>query len=182
MQLHNALAVATPSQRLAHEKHLALKSRIKIIAECASLKARMALEMPLHRSAPMISPPDYTQMWFYDLVTFGIHWSPTISKMRKSQPRIEDIQRITARHFGITMVDILSDRRTAVVVMPRHVAVYLAKDLTGKSLPEIGRRFGRRDHTTALFAINKIERLRKTNEQLDHDIRALTAAIMATVR
>ncbi len=73
--------------------------------------------------------------------------------------KIEDIQRIVARHYNVSRGDLLSSRRTANVVRPRQVAMYLAKTLTLRSLPEIGRRFGGRDHTTVLHAVRKIENL-----------------------
>ena len=73
--------------------------------------------------------------------------------------KIEDIQRIVARQYNVSRADLLSSRRTANVVLPRQVAMYLAKTLTLRSLPEIGRRFGGRDHTTVLHAVRKIEGL-----------------------
>ncbi len=73
--------------------------------------------------------------------------------------RIEDIQRLVANHFNVSKADILSSRRTAAVVRPRQIAMYLSKALTLRSLPEIGRRFGGRDHTTVLHAVRKIEGL-----------------------
>lgn len=71
--------------------------------------------------------------------------------------KIEDILRIVSRHFGVSRGDLLSQRRHRSVVWPRQIGMYLAKQLTHRSLPEIGRRFGNRDHTTVLHAIRKIE-------------------------
>ncbi len=71
--------------------------------------------------------------------------------------KIEDILRIISRHFGVSKHDLLSQRRHRSVVWPRQIGMYLAKQLTARSLPEIGRRFGNRDHTTVLHAIRKIE-------------------------
>lgn len=73
--------------------------------------------------------------------------------------RIEDIQKLTGRYFGVSRADLLSARRTAVIVKPRQLAMYLSKMLTLRSLPEIGRRFGGKDHTTVLHAVRKIEAL-----------------------
>lgn len=72
--------------------------------------------------------------------------------------RIEDIQKLVATRYNVSRADILSERRTAAVVKPRQIAMYLAKSLTPRSLPEIGRRFGGRDHTTVLHAVRKIEK------------------------
>ena len=71
--------------------------------------------------------------------------------------KIEDILRIVSRHYGVSKGDLLSQRRHRSVVWPRQIGMYLAKQLTARSLPEIGRRFGNRDHTTVLHAIRKIE-------------------------
>ena len=82
--------------------------------------------------------------------------------IRSHEPKrvkIEDIQKLVASHYSVSRADILSSRRTAVVVKPRQVAMFLAKTLTMRSLPEIGRRFGGRDHTTVLHAVRKIEAL-----------------------
>lgn len=84
--------------------------------------------------------------------------------------KIEDIQRAVARHFNVSRSDMLSSRRTANVVRPRQIAMYLAKTLTLRSLPEIGRRFGGRDHTTVLHAVRKIETLADKDQALADEI------------
>ena len=84
--------------------------------------------------------------------------------------RIEDIQRIVARQFNVSRNDLLSNRRTRVIVRPRQIAMYLAKVMTPRSLPEIGRRFGGRDHTTVLHAVRKIETLTSEDQKLSHEI------------
>lgn len=93
--------------------------------------------------------------------------------VRNREPKrvkIEDIQRIVARHYNVSRADILSARRTATVVRPRQVAMYLAKVLTLRSLPEIGRRFGGRDHTTVLHAVRKIDGLIGRDNALAEDV------------
>jgi chromosomal replication initiator protein len=87
--------------------------------------------------------------------------------------KIEDIQRIVARQYNVSRADLLSSRRTANVVRPRQVAMYLAKTLTLRSLPEIGRRFGGRDHTTVLHAVRKIEGLVGNDTTLAQEIESL---------
>lgn len=84
--------------------------------------------------------------------------------------RIEDIIKIVSRHFGVSKPDILSQRRHRSVVWPRQIGMYLAKQLTARSLPEIGRRFGNRDHTTVLHAIRKIEGALEGNQRLRDEI------------
>ncbi|HXX51106.1 MAG TPA: chromosomal replication initiator protein DnaA [Xanthobacteraceae bacterium] len=96
--------------------------------------------------------------------------------IRPAEPkrvRIEDIQRIVARQYNVSRADLLSSRRTANVVRPRQVAMYLAKVLTLRSLPEIGRRFGGRDHTTVLHAVRKIESLAGNDSAFAEEIEAL---------
>jgi len=92
--------------------------------------------------------------------------------------RIEDIQRIVARQFNVSKNDLLSNRRTRVIVRPRQIAMYLAKVMTPRSLPEIGRRFGGRDHTTVLHAVRKIEHLTSEDQKLAHEIELLKRLIL----
>ena len=87
--------------------------------------------------------------------------------------KIEDIQKIVAQHYNVSRSDILSSRRTATVVRPRQIAMYLAKTMTLRSLPEIGRRFGGRDHTTVLHAVRKIEGLVGQDPALSEEVEAL---------
>ena len=96
--------------------------------------------------------------------------------IRPQEPKrvkIEDIQRVVARQYNVSRSDLLSSRRTANVVRPRQVAMYLAKTLTLRSLPEIGRRFGGRDHTTVLHAVRKIEGLVGSDMALAEEIEIL---------
>ncbi|MEM7041199.1 MAG: chromosomal replication initiator protein DnaA [Pseudomonadota bacterium] len=86
---------------------------------------------------------------------------------------IEEIQKRVAEHYGIKLSDMHSARRARVVARPRQVAMYLAKQLTPRSLPEIGRRFGGRDHTTVMHAIRKIEELRTQDSVISEDIEQL---------
>jgi chromosomal replication initiator protein len=87
--------------------------------------------------------------------------------------KIEDILKAVSRHYGISRGDILSQRRHRSVVWPRQIGMYLAKQLTSRSLPEIGRRFGNRDHTTVLHAIRKIEGELSGNARLKDEIEDL---------
>ncbi|HHN67600.1 MAG TPA: chromosomal replication initiator protein DnaA [Thermopetrobacter sp.] len=98
-----------------------------------------------------------------------------LSRQSATQPvRIEDILRIVGRHYNVPKADILSPRRARSIVLPRQVGMYLAKKLTSRSLPEIGRRFGGRDHSTVLHAVRKIETALQNDERLQRDIALLT--------
>jgi chromosomal replication initiator protein len=83
---------------------------------------------------------------------------------------IEEIQKRVAEHFSIRFADMHSPRRARAVARPRQVAMYLAKQLTSRSLPEIGRKFGGRDHTTVMHAVRKIEELREIDSAFAEDI------------
>lgn len=87
---------------------------------------------------------------------------------------IDEIQRRVAEYYAIKLAELLSARRAREVARPRQVAMYLAKKLTQRSLPEIGRRFGGRDHTTVLHAVKRIDELRIEDSELDADIEALS--------
>jgi chromosomal replication initiator protein len=87
--------------------------------------------------------------------------------------RIEDILRIVSRHYKVPRNDLLSSRRSRDVVRPRQIAMYLAKSLTSRSLPEIGRRFGGRDHTTVLHSVRKVEQMIKDDGDLAQEIELL---------
>lgn len=87
--------------------------------------------------------------------------------------KIEDIQKLVASRYNVSRSDILSERRTAAVVKPRQIAMYLSKVLTLRSLPEIGRRFGGRDHTTVLHAVRKIEKAIGEDAALSDEVELL---------
>jgi len=90
---------------------------------------------------------------------------------------IDDIQKRVCEHYNIKMADLLSPRRARAVARPRQVAMYLAKQLTTRSLPEIGRKFGGRDHTTIMHGVRKIEELRGGDPSLNEDIEILTRSL-----
>ena len=86
---------------------------------------------------------------------------------------IDEIQKRVAEHFNVKMAEMTSSRRARVVARPRQVAMYLAKQLTSRSLPEIGRKFGGRDHTTVMHAVKKIEELVAGDRGLAEDVELL---------
>jgi chromosomal replication initiator protein len=87
---------------------------------------------------------------------------------------IDEIQKATAEHFALKQADLISERRNRAIARPRQAAMWLAKQLTTRSLPDIGRRFGGRDHTTVLHAVRRIEELKAIDSQLARDLEALT--------
>jgi chromosomal replication initiator protein len=92
---------------------------------------------------------------------------------------IDEIQRKVAEHYHLKLSDLMSARRAREVARPRQVAMYLAKKLTPRSLPEIGRRFGGRDHTTVMHAVKRIEELRASDREIDADVVRLTRLLDA---
>ena len=92
---------------------------------------------------------------------------------------IDEIIRKVADHYNLRLSDMLSPRRARAVARPRQVAMFLSKMLTSKSLPEIGRRFGGRDHTTVIHAVRKIEELKAVDNQIAEDVELLRRMLEA---
>ena len=90
---------------------------------------------------------------------------------------IEEIQKKVAEHYNIRITDMHSPRRSRSVARPRQIAMYLAKSITSRSLPEIGRKFGGRDHTTVMHAVKKIEELKLQDVNFSEDIELLKRLI-----
>jgi chromosomal replication initiator protein len=90
---------------------------------------------------------------------------------------IDEIQKRVAEHFNIKMAEMTSSRRARVVARPRQVAMYLAKQLTSRSLPEIGRKFGGRDHTTVMHAVRKVEELIGGDRAFAEDVELLRRSL-----
>ncbi len=90
---------------------------------------------------------------------------------------IDEIQRKVAEHFNLRLTDMHSARRARNVARPRQIAMYLAKQLTARSLPEIGRKFGGRDHTTVMHAVRKVEELMTDDTQIAQDVDVIRRAL-----
>lgn len=172
--LHDPRAIATPSQL---NDHMLRKKRLERLASAA---------VP-DTAPPVVREPDKPKTGRELIEEWAERqkqdqakepWFSIVEEIEPKQggrPRIADIIAATAEHFGVLRADILSARRTANLARPRQVVYYLAKKLTLKSLPEIGRHVGKRDHTSALHGIRKIERLRQTDAKLDADLVTIAA-------
>jgi hypothetical protein len=113
-------------------------------------KLTEAQVVPLRPEKKLVIPPVeffYQNFWCWDLVT----------ATNRIMPTIQNIQNVVANNFDITVIDMVSARRTKHLILPRHIALYLAKTLTKFSYPVIGRYFGGRDHSTIIHAVEKIE-------------------------
>jgi len=92
---------------------------------------------------------------------------------------IEDIQKKVAAHFNIKVSDMHSARRSVAIARPRQIAMYLAKRLTSKSLPEIGRKFGGKDHTTVMHAVKRIEEISRQDQEFADEVELLTRMLQS---
>ncbi len=100
-----------------------------------------------------------------------------ILKTSDRKVTVEDIQRKVSEHYNIRLSELLGPTRQRVIARPRQVAMYLAKRLTTRSLPDIGRRFGKRDHTTIMHGVKRIEELMADDSQLAEDVAMLLRAL-----
>jgi hypothetical protein len=180
-------AVATPSQKRAaaarreRERKIAAHAHPDSPISCPSASLR---SQPAGASRPQPSPPA-VQAWAER--PKKIHpplrtWFWIVDEINPSAPArlsIEEIQTAVARHCKVAHPDLISARRSADIVRPRQIAMYLAKNLTPNSLPAIGRKFGGRDHTTVLHAVRKIEALRMRDNDLAGDLDAIRRALAA---
>ena len=99
--------------------------------------------------------------------------------IQAKQVSVDNIQRISSEYYNIRLGDMLSKKRSRSIARPRQMAMFLAKELTNHSLPEIGDSFGGRDHTTVLHACRKIHELRATNTEIEEDYRNLIRVLTA---
>lgn len=90
---------------------------------------------------------------------------------------VEEIQRHVSEHYNIRLSDMIGPKRLRSFARPRQVAMYLCKQMTSRSLPEIGRRFGGRDHTTVMHGVRRIEELRNQDAQMTEDLEILRRAL-----
>ena len=102
-----------------------------------------------------------------------------ILRISERKVTIEEIIRKVADHYNLRMSDMMSARRSRIISRPRQLAMFLAKNLTSKSLPEIGRRFGGRDHTTVIHAVKKIEELKNKDFQIAEEVEILRRMLEA---
>ncbi len=167
--LHDPYANATPSQL---KYALARSARLGKIAAAAP-------------SPPQTDPPkepvfthgEWMARQFEIHPLQKSHWfsvEEDLGSIDIVRPKIDEIQRVVCNFYEINKSEMISVQRNAYLVRARHVAMYLSKKLTLRSLPEIGRRFGGRDHTTVLSALRRIESLLKHDEKLQVQVRHLS--------
>lgn len=106
-------------------------------------------------------------------VDFAVQTLGDVLRGAQKRITIDEIQKLVSQHFELKPLDLVSARRARAVARPRQIAMYLAKRLTTRSLPEIGRKFGGRDHSTVIHAVRKIEELRDQDREIDGAVRVL---------
>ncbi len=102
-----------------------------------------------------------------------------ILRVSERKISIDEIQRKVSEHYNIRLSDMIGPKRLRSYARPRQVAMYLCKQLTSRSLPEIGRRFGGRDHTTVMHGVRRIEELKQQDGQIAEDLEMLRRALEA---
>lgn len=153
-------AAATSLQQSFHQAHLARLARI---------------EGRSYRPAPVTIPePEPVEPAPAEEIEPRALWFRIVGS---GIPLIRDVQEVVADFYGFSIVDLHSKRRDFPLARVRQVAMYLAKTLTEKSMPEIGRRFGGRDHTTVLHAVRKIGNLIQTDRELADEIAELKSRL-----
>lgn len=121
-----------------------------------------------------INPAPYWRtMWFWELIAL------TPKPQNQFRPTIKRIINVVAAHYNVTHDDIISPRRHLTVTRPRQIVMYLARQLTLRSFPEIGRAIGGRDHTTVLYGVSKITKMMAKSPEMKTAVDELTKEIMA---
>lgn len=96
-------------------------------------------------------------------------------------PRVAEIQEVVSRHFGLDPSDMRSSRRARAIAQPRQVAMWLSRQLTPRSLPEIGQLFGNRDHSTVIHAIRRVPLMIRDGEATETDLSAILRTLASVV-
>lgn len=179
----------SPTAAAAHSQHRKFHQRIadaadrhaeNIHSQRASAKAAMDQAAMDQAAIPKtaVDPENSLEAWV------RMHrqmWSrPEVlaeTPAEKSGVEIRKIQQVVCEHYGVSRLDMVSDRGTHDILLPRQIAMYLAKQMTIRSLAKIGRQFGGRDHSTVYHAVRKVERLIECDATLSATVAALKAAL-----
>jgi hypothetical protein len=177
--LYDPRRVATPSQRLAAAAHHMRRAKIRAKAIGDAPPTVVTFEIPNTPFGVAKVRPGYKptkaepavihRMWFEDLILEA--------ERHLRKPRVPDVLKATAFHFGLSQVDLLKGGRTKDLVLPRHIAMFLAYRLTDLSLPDIGRRFGGYDHTSILHGRDRIRHLIKSDIEVARHVDVIIRSI-----
>jgi hypothetical protein len=167
----------TPTQAAALNRRRAFRQLIETRAAAQKAKQERSVGIKGYYAVPEQVVQQATVMKPLPKSAPTIVW-PTIPDPC-ADPTISQIQKSVVAHYGLEMSDMRSNRQTWDIAHPRQVAMYLAKTLTKHSLPQIGRRFGNRDHTTVLYSVKKIAKLMQTDAKLTSDINSILIKLTA---
>ena len=150
MQLHEAspLQLSTLAAQKERRARMAQPKVIKPVLTNIPLVAAPVL--------PIVVKPE-PQTWAEKQMWFWMVKEPDVKEPELEYPQVRAVCKAVAKFYGVTLVDLFSSRRTQNLVRPRQVAMYLAKEMTLKSLPEIGYIIGDRDHSTILHSVRKVK-------------------------
>ncbi len=193
--LHDPHTKSTPSQRLAAAAHAERQRKIDIQArEDTGISCARRRALPVRSSVSGITEvlvvTESISTWIERQkqipvqAEFKAPWFSIVSESepiddgQRRKPSIALIRHRTARFYQISVDEINSARRQIHIVRPRQVAMFLSKELTLRSFPEIGRAFGNRDHTTVLHACRKISDLIKRDAGIASDVDVVRASIL----
>jgi hypothetical protein len=143
-----------------HAEHKARLARMGAVAPKPAIK--IVSKKPKKSIRPIDPAPFYRQMWFYDLVC--------PRKVEQEPLTVLHIRDAVCKYFNVSTSDIESSRRQGAIVYPRQIAFFLARSRTDYSYPQIGRRFGNRDHTTIMHGCRRIEERMKADWTVAYDI------------
>jgi acyl carrier protein len=168
------LHLVTPSQITMHRDHVARRIRLGDLA--AKIPAPVVVRPITPMESPIRETGDVIDIQLRRLIRRAeeISADPSLPKPFIS---IRDVQRVVAAFYGVEMASLISEKRTADVVYPRQIAMYLARRLSNQTYPDIGQRFGR-DHTTVLHSIRKVEALRQTYQRVRDEIQIILMKLL----
>lgn len=169
----HATTELTPTQLESHER--SERFRQAIAKRAAEISPEAQLRALMQVPPPKPKPPKPVEL--LPVPNAAIADAAEFAFLASWKHEIRHIIEVVARDFNVTMADMLSSRRDQKSVLPRHVAMYLCKEVTLRTLPDIGRRFGGKDHTTILHAVKKIGRLITQDAELAGRIEKIKAAL-----
>lgn len=169
-----SLAETLHAEHKARQARLGNIPRPRLIHELRKPSPKKYEPVRPRKNAATINPePYYRGMWFWQLVNF----KPRTDGV--ARPTLKRILECVAHRYDISMTEILSHRRLLVVVRPRQMAMYLAREMTLRTLPEIGRFMSGRDHTTVIHAVRKIEHMISISSEMRKAIDELKQEILS---
>lgn len=165
--------MAGPIELAIHERQKLFRAKIAAAASRLELNAVKPCEDP-KLLPPAPKAPESIETWVERQKQY---WFKIEHETKDECPTIGLIQRVVAKHYGVTRADILSQSRIPKIVKPRMVAAYLARNMTPMTLPALGKHFGGRDHTTILSSVAKITSLLGTDTKLASEIAELKGCL-----